>query len=124
MSSCSPDDRLGLVTFLSNEAHNRAQNVVRPGIRMRRDPGDKSRVTMIEKSSSEFFVVVKHLGPGVKRYTWEVRTTRSTIPIMESTDRFHSWEEASRAGKRILSSHDFKRISRSHSKLRDRRAAL
>jgi hypothetical protein len=47
-------------------------------------------------------VEVKHRCAAPKRYTWEIFSEGKTLPLKESTDQFRSWEEASRAGKKVL----------------------
>jgi hypothetical protein len=47
-------------------------------------------------------VEVKHRGPPPMRYTWELCSDGKPLPVAESLDRFHSWEEASEAGRKAM----------------------
>ena len=47
-------------------------------------------------------VEVKHRYPAPNQYTWEIFREREALPVEESFDRFGSWEETSRAGKKEL----------------------
>jgi len=47
-------------------------------------------------------VEVKHRHPAPNQYTWEIFREREALPVEESFERFGSWEEASRAGKKEL----------------------
>jgi hypothetical protein len=57
-----------------------------------------------------FRVEVKHRCAAPKRYTWEIFSEGKVLPVEEATDQFHSWEEASQAGKKALE----EIISKSH----------
>ena len=52
--------------------------------------------------ASHLRVEVKHRCTAPKRYTWEIFSEGKMLPLEESTDQFHSWEEASQAGKKAL----------------------
>ena len=47
-------------------------------------------------------VEVKHRCPAPNQYTWEIFRDREALPVEESFNRFGSWEEASQAGKKVL----------------------
>jgi hypothetical protein len=52
--------------------------------------------------ASHLRVEVKHRCAAPKRYTWEIFSEGKMLPVDESIDQFHSWEEASQAGKKAL----------------------
>ncbi len=49
-----------------------------------------------------FRVEVKHRCPAPDRYTWEIFCEHEVLPVDKSCERFGSWEEASRFGKKAL----------------------
>jgi hypothetical protein len=52
--------------------------------------------------TSHLRVGVKHRYPAPNQYSWEIFCEGKALPVEESFERFGSWEEASRAGKKEL----------------------
>ena len=47
-------------------------------------------------------VEVRHRNPAPNRYSWEIVSGNSILPVERSADRFRSWEDASGFGKKAL----------------------
>ena len=47
-------------------------------------------------------VKVRHRKPAPNRYSWEIVSEESVMPVEESTEQFRSWEDASQFGSIAL----------------------
>ena len=56
----------------------------------------------MDKHNSGHFIAVRHHYAQAPRYTWQIHNTDKVLPLKESAQRFHSWEEASNAGMAAL----------------------
>jgi hypothetical protein len=54
------------------------------------------------QTDHRYVVEVKHNRPGPDRYTWHIYRRDKVLPVKEASRGFHSWEEASEAGKTAL----------------------